>query len=120
MTHPAALEKQVMYCQRITDPDNTDCRTALRAMTDFMTLAREQQFDPERFGKKIMQAEEACVETRENMLQARQHYETVQNKQNIADVDKLKEYYHVAQRAYQIQREQVHILLAVVSLSSPE
>lgn len=113
MTHPAALEKKVAYCQRggVSNQDDESCKLIMHAATDFMALLREQQFDPEKFGNKIMQAEDACISAHEKMVQA---------KRDSLMSDKAKASYLAAKQAYDEQYEQVRILLAVASTSSPE
>ena len=121
ITHPAVLAKKSNYCEqnRSLSQEDEECKTVMRALTDFTALVREQQFGPEKFGEKIMQAEAASVVAQEKMTQAQMALTEAQTKQNADAIAKAKTDYLNTQEAYDRSHEQVQTLLAVASLSSP-
>jgi len=77
-----------------------------QAAADFMLLANEQQHDPEKFGKTIMQTELTCLQWREAMEKAQLSGQGAE--------------FQRAQAAYQEWQQKLQILLAVLAISSPE
>lgn len=58
MQHPLAVEKVLASCE---SNNSKDCETARRAEQDFLTLTNDRDQDPQKFGEKIILAENDLV-----------------------------------------------------------
>ncbi len=95
MTHPNALQQAAKHCQTTANQAET-CQVVMSAANSFTRLLMEQQQAPEKFGDRILSAQNACV----MMKQASSAANT--NANAISPCEEVK------------------IFLAVVSLSRPE
>jgi hypothetical protein len=107
MQHPLELRKAVQRCETVASEDASQCHEVQRAATDFMSIARDQQMDPEKFGRRVMQAEDQLVKAKQTL----EHLQTTQ-----APADQITS----ATKVYQAKKEEVKTLLAVLSTQSPE
>ena len=110
MQHPAQLSEVMQRCHAKTSEsldEASQCTEAKRAASDFMTIVNEQQMNPEKFGRRVMQAE---IE----LTQAKQKLQQLRKDQVVA------EQIVIAAKAYQEKKEEVKTLLAVLSTQSPE
>lgn len=89
MTHPLVLKKLVLQCDESDQPECVDVR---RAAQDFSELINQRRDDPEKFGMKIIAAQ-----------------------QELANL-KL----HAAPEAIRQQQQQINVLYTVVVLTSGE
>ena len=110
MQHPTELTKAVQRCNAktsMTSEEASQCAETKRAATDFMAIVSEQQMNPEKFGKRVLQAEYQMVEAKRQLQQLQK---TPGTPQQIAS----------ATQAYQTKKQEVKTLLAVLSTQSPE
>ena len=116
MRHPGFLHREEMRCNNMTQKTSAQaaqCAEVKRAATDFMTLASEQQTDPEGFGKRVMRAENECVDAKKQLVEARQQLTSSPGQEAEKKVE-------VAKKRYREKRETVGMFLAVIGIHSPE
>lgn len=106
MQHPDAVEKVLADCEANT---SEDCETARRAEQDFLALTNDRDQDPQKFGEKIILAENDLVAKKIslNQLQA--------TLKKNPDNNSLAEQVNNAKAAFLAQDAIVKTLLAVVA-----
>ena len=60
--HPILLKQEVDRCQAISEKTEEDdqCETVMRAANKVMSVMREEEADPEKFGLTVMATQTAC------------------------------------------------------------
>ena len=124
MEHPAFLKDEVMRCESSggkVSSDAPSCDLVMRAANDFTNLINEQQEDPEKFGQRILDAESTYVKAKINLKEEKKSLSLLKDKKGESAEQKIaQEKLEKAEKDYQEKRTDVKILLAVVSLNSPE
>lgn len=123
LTHPHALKDNVIYCQNSSEKTQGEvkqCEVVLEAAASFMALFEEQQSSPEQFGQKIMQTEFQVTEALQKKLNAKHDLKSALDSSDESKIAAAKLNYSEAAKDYDERKTRLQILLAVVSLSSPE
>lgn len=107
MQHPDIVQSTLAECD--TNSSET-CETARRAEHDFQALMNDRDTDPERFGEKILLAENDLVQKRLDLEHAKAAAENAHS--GSADLNKTVE---TLTDEYHSQLENVNTLLAVVA-----
>jgi hypothetical protein len=110
--HPETLQSELAKC-RNTDSADT-CKIAKRAAQDLVIFNNQRQDNPEKFGLKILQAQQTLAKTHDNLTLAQNDLLTHANDAAVQKkVVSLKD-------DYNNQLEQVNAMLAIVATTSPE
>jgi hypothetical protein len=124
MHHPGELQKAILACQSSSDrmlEQERQCEVVMAAGNNMFAVVTEQQADPEKFGQRIMDAELAYAEANDELQKAIQILSDLQNKKaSSLDLASAKEKVDQAKKAVEEKQEELNIMLAVLSLSSPE
>jgi hypothetical protein len=121
LNNPAVFQEEVNRCQLNRDTSkeaSARCEKVLFAAANVQSLMDDMMQDPEKFGQKILDEEEACVNTKQALHQAEQALNQQQASPEAKQVaqDALSK----AEKNYHDQHEKVQLLLAVVGMGSPE
>lgn len=112
MQHPDVVQSTLSECE---SQNSEVCDTARRAERDFQALTNDRDMNPEKFGEKILLAENDLAQKKLDL----QHAKAELNK-SPANAD-LKKTIDTLTESYRAQLENVNTLLAVVSASgSPQ
>lgn len=130
MTHPKFLLYQLSVCEKnlsLQGGDNeknlaSQCQVVMKARENFLLIAREQQQDPEAFGKKILQTEFDLANIKNQLLQAKQNEMLLKSKPQTParELQDAQTSVNKITMRYQQKQFELKILLAVVGLNSPE
>jgi predicted membrane protein len=124
MKHPNVLKQEVAECQSIDEKSNENikqCQITMNAAADLILIINEQQDDPEKFGQKILDSEIAAAKAKEKMYNAQQVLNRLKSENSPeAEIKAAQNELHQAREDYKQRRENVKVLLAVVSMNSPE
>lgn len=124
MTHPTILQKEIADCKsgtQKTPQENAHCRIVIYAAVNFTSLLMEQQRDPQKFGQRTLDAQQAFVQAKSQLIAAQTALKVAKAKNNVpANLSVLNMDLEKAQQNYQVKSAEVNILLAVISLSRPE
>lgn len=110
--HPEALQTELSKCHENDSADT--CKIVKRAAQDLVIFNNQRQDNPEKFGLKILQAQETLAKTHQNLMLAQNDLLTHANDAAAQKkVASLKD-------DYNNQLEQVDAMLAIVATTSPE
>lgn len=110
--HPEELQSQLADCQGNNTSDV--CKVIKRAAQDLVIFNNQRQDNPEKFGLRILQAQQTLVNTHENLLLAERELSAHSDDAALAKkVSALKD-------DYNNQLEQVNAMLEIVATTSPE
>ena len=74
MQHPERLQKELAYCEGSETPN---CLVVKHAADDFSMLVNESHFNPEKFGLKIIQAQQALSQMNPSSAEYRQQMQKI-------------------------------------------
>ncbi len=103
MQHRDLLEQKISQCEIKEEPF---CDTVRRAALDYSVLENEQSFYPEKFGLRVMQAQQQLVTLSKELETAKKTH----------DPNKIK----LATEAYQDQLTQLNIYYPLIARMMPE
>lgn len=98
MQHRDLLDQKISECEIKAAPF---CDTVRRAASDYSVLDNEQSFYPEKFGVRVMQAQQQLVVLSKELKEA----------QKTGDLNKIK----LAEEAYQDQQAQLDIYYPLIA-----
>lgn len=114
MQHPLVLKEDIGKCmaQAGREKNAAACDIVMRAGVSMTALVNQEQEDPEKFGQRVLDAEEALAVLHEQVVQAEA---AVRDMKDAAAQKSLNK----AIKAYRDQERQIKIYWAVISLTSP-
>ena len=119
MQHPLELKQAIMACQGsfVQGVKAAHCDMMMRAAVNMEAIVNQQQEDPERFGQRILHAEETLAQLKLAMIEAGKkaedsHLSPAESKRAQDDLDNAK-------KAYDKQYQEVKVLLAVLGMGGP-
>lgn len=124
MQHPNELKKAILDCQRNganTEEQARQCEMVMYAANNMLSIITEQQADPEKFGQRIMETQLAFVKANDQLQQATQTLTALQTKKASAtDLAKAEDNVATAKKTVEAKQKEIDVMLAVLSMSSPE
>lgn len=123
LEHPIALEAALEVCLNNSEMQDTlpRCKAAGEAQAAIKPYILDQQTDPERFGKRILESEMLLGRFKSEMNDARKLLDDLRAKQATDKaIARAEAQLTKAEIAYRQQSHEVAILLAVAALNSPE
>lgn len=123
MRHPMVLKQEITECQASiekTKDQATKCETVMSAGMNMSNIISQQQQDPEKFGQKILDAQENYIKLKEVLAATTKILEDLKSK-NAApeDIKTAQDDVYKAKKACSDQLQEIKVLLAVVGLGSP-
>lgn len=123
MRHPMVLKQEITECQASmekTQDQATKCETVMYAGMNMSNLISQQQQDPEKFGQRILSAQENYIKLKQASIAASRILEDFKNKSAApADIRTAQDDVYKAKKACSDQLQEIKVLLAVVGLGSP-
>lgn len=124
MVHPTALKNEMVRCQSIiqsSGQSNAYCGMVADTMERFFAILVEQQRDPEKFGQRIIKAQQAYGQALNQVELSKQTLETkVAAHATDADIQTAQVAYEASLAAAAKAKTTVDQLLVIVGQSSPE
>jgi len=124
MRHPLELKGEITECQSIlekTKEQAAKCEIIMYAAMNITALVNLQQQDPEKFGQRILEAQENYAKLKLTERQARNSLDELKNKNAPpAELRTAQDDFYKAKKASADQLQEVKVMLAVVGLGSPE
>jgi len=124
MQHPQVLKNAVENCQATKEKSKEEasqCEIVMNAATNLMSVMNEMQENPEQFGQRVMDAENAYVKAKNELYLAQQELADLQKKQATpAGLKAAQDKIDNAKKGYEGKREEVKVMLAVIGINSPE
>jgi hypothetical protein len=111
--HPKQLHQALEECHTLTtmtSEEDLQCKEIKRAGADFTAMLSEQQLDPEKFGKRLLQAEYQLALTKQKLAELKRLPSEPTTAQQLADTKKL----------YLEKKAEIKTMLAVIGTQSPE
>lgn len=123
MRHPLVLKQEVTECQSSfekTKDQAAKCEIVMYAALNMTALINQQQQDPEKFGQRILDAQENYIKLKEAVIQASQVVDDLKSKNTSpADLRSAQDDLYKAKKACADQLQEIRVFLAVVGLGSP-
>lgn len=124
LDHPALLKKEMARCQssvsRLSSAEQQWCQVVLAAGSRFMGMVADRETDPEKFGVRIITAEENYAAAKNQLVIQQQKVTELQTKQASAtELQKAQDQLVLAQKNYREKQQEVKLLLAVIGTSAP-
>jgi len=124
MRHPLELKNEITECQSIlekTKEQAAKCEIIMYAAMNITALVNQQQQDPEKFGQRILEAQENYAKFKLTEKQARTGLDELKNKNaSPAELRTAQDDFYKAKKASVDQLQEIKVMLAVVGLGSPE
>lgn len=124
MRHPLELKQEITECQSIlekTKEQAAKCEMVMYAAMNITALINQQQQDPEKFGQRILDAQENFAKLKQAEEQARGILDGLKIKNaSPTELRMAQDDLYKAKKASADQLQEVKVMLAVVGLGSPE
>ncbi len=119
MLHPDYLQRNYNQCvQQVVDPA-LPCETILRAQADFTALTNEREQDPERFGARVMQAQENTVYLKRRFESTLGAYQKAgRAKPSVEAFKEMRMELDKRRAQYKASKNKVNFLLSVIAATS--
>jgi hypothetical protein len=119
MRHPDYLQQVYNGCVEQVVGSAVPCDTVMRAQADFTQLVNERAQNPERFGARVLQAQENTVYLRQQFEAAWKAYNQVgSSKSKLEELKNMRIELDKRENAYRASELQVKILLTVIAATS--
>lgn len=123
MRHPLELKQEITECQASfvkTKDQAAKCEIVMYAAVNMAALINQQQENPEKFGQRILEAEENYSKLKAAVNQASKVLDELKNKNAApADLRAAQDDLYKAKKACADQLQEINVFLAVVGLGSP-
>ena len=125
MEHPTMVQAELDRCKSKTEPKTKErderCEIVENAGRSLMFDLYQYQNDPEKFGLQIMVMEDD-IQNLKQRIQLNEHYlKSLQDGSSSPDeIKKAQSVLDASRKEYDNQQEQLRVLLAIVSMNSPE
>jgi len=123
MQHPLELRQEITKCQSRFSQNNsqTKCEMIMHAALNMTAIVNQQQTQPEKFGQRVLDAEERLGQLKLLVISAQQAVTELKNKNaSPAELKVAVDDVEKAKKACNNQREEIRILLAVLGMGSPD
>jgi hypothetical protein len=124
MHHPTVLKQKLARCQAERNQSGKEvaqCEIIMYAVVNLTALAEEQQEDPQKFGERILRAQMSAAQAKNILVIAKKKLDEYEKKRPIVKEQQAAQAkLDHAKQIYQVQKEDVKVLLAVMSMATPE